>query len=163
MTDKDTNINDILNKLNIKIETIGGQCPVQAHGTVFGTAFYFRARGQAYSLAIGEVPVEIPEYRKGWYVKKSWGEHKFDAGYMSVNLALLLIAKHTIDYINEQKLGCCDNWNIPILSDIINMIENINNEFNVTRSYTQGPERLCPGLVHLAKTNNGNAESEVSE
>ena len=127
-----TKINDILRKLNIKVESIGGQCPVQAHGTILGTEFYFRARGQAYSLAIGEDPVDIPEYRKGWYVKKSWGEHEFDAGYMPVNIALLLIAKHTIDYINEQELGCCNNWNIPILADIINMIVNLTNEFNVT-------------------------------
>ncbi len=128
MTDIDTKINDILNKLNIKIETIGGNCPVQAYGTIFGTAFYFRARGQSYSLAIGEYPVEIPKYREGWYVNKSWGEREFDAGYMPVNLALLLIAKHTIDYVNEQKIGCHDNWNIPILADIINMIVNLTNE-----------------------------------
>ena len=130
MTDIDTKINDILNKLNIKIETIGGNCPVQAHGTIFGTAFYFRARGQSYSLAIGENPVGIPEYDKGWYVKKSWGKREFDAGYMPVNLALLLIAKHVIDYINEQKIGCHDNWNVPILADIINMIVNLTNESN---------------------------------
>ena len=130
MTDIATKINDILNKLNIKIETIGGNCPVQSQGTILGTEFYFRARGQAYSLAIGEDPVVIPEYRKGWYVKKSWGKHEFDAGYMPVNLALLLIAKHTIDYINEQKLGCCNNWNIPILVDIIDMIERHNHESN---------------------------------
>lgn len=130
MTDIDTKINDILNKLNIKIEAIGGNCPVQAHGTILGTEFYFRARGQAYSLAIGEDPVEIPTYKKGWYVKKSWGEHEFDAGYMPVNLALLLIAKHVIDYINEQKIGCHDNWNIPILADINNMIESLTDESN---------------------------------
>jgi len=128
MSETESKINDILNKLNIKIETIGGNCPVQAHGTIFGTAFYFRARGQSYSLAIGEDPVEIPKYKKGWYVNKSWGEHEFDAGYMPVNLALLLIAKHTIDYINERKIVGCDNWNVPILVDIINMIETLNNE-----------------------------------
>ena len=130
MTDIDTKITDILNKLNIKVESIGGKCPVQANGTIFGTDFYFRARGQAYSLAIGEDPVDIPEYRKGWYVKKSWGEHEFDAGYMPVNIALLLISKHVIDYINEQKIGGCDNWNIPILVDIIDMIERHNHESN---------------------------------
>ena len=130
MTDIDTKINDILRKLNIKIETIGGQCPVQAHGTILGTEFYFRARGQAYSLAIGEDPVGIPEFGKGWYVKKSWGKHEFDAGYMPVNIALLLISKHVIDYINEQKIGCCDTWNIPILADIVNMIENLTKESN---------------------------------
>ena len=134
MTDIDTKLTDILNKLNIKIETIGGNCPVQANGTIFGTAFYFRARGQSYSLAIGEDPVGITERSDGkaWHVKKPWGEHEFDAGYMPVNIALLLISKHVIDYINEQKIGGCDNWTVPILADI-NMIENINNEFNVTR------------------------------
>ena len=130
MSETESKINDILNKLNIKIETIGGKCPVQAHGTIFGTAFYFRSRGQSYRLAIGEDPVEIHEYGEGWYVKKSWGAHEFDAGYMPVNIALLLISKHVIDYINEQKIGRCDNWNIPILADIINMIENLTNESN---------------------------------
>ena len=64
MTDIDTKINDILNKLNIKIEAIGGNCPVQAHGTILGTEFYFRARGQSYSLAIGEDLLKFPSTKK---------------------------------------------------------------------------------------------------
>jgi hypothetical protein len=35
------------------ITTFGGNCPVQAEGTIDGHAFYFRARGAHWSMSIG--------------------------------------------------------------------------------------------------------------
>ena len=48
----------------IVIESIGGQCPVQAEGTIDGKPFYFRARNAYWSIGIGgEDVVCSPE----WY------------------------------------------------------------------------------------------------
>jgi hypothetical protein len=37
----------------IVIDMIGGNCPVQAEGTIDGQEFYFRARHEHWSLSIG--------------------------------------------------------------------------------------------------------------
>lgn len=64
----------------ILVETIGGNCPVQAEGTVNGNPFYFRARGQAWSLCIGgEDVVAQPE----WFWRQSYGTEPFEAGWMT--------------------------------------------------------------------------------
>jgi hypothetical protein len=40
----------------ILISWLGGNCPVQAEGTVNGEPFYFRARGARWSMEIGGAP-----------------------------------------------------------------------------------------------------------
>jgi len=155
MNETNSKINDILNTLNIKIETIGGFCPVQAYGTILKTKFYFRARGQAYSLRIGKDPVGIPKYCEGWHVEKAWGNQEYDAGYMSVSLAKLIIAKHTIDYINDQTTGCLEDANIPDEIQIMKPdLERIRKELDETiRAYEKTNSeriRLKSKLIELS-------------
>ncbi|MEP3616861.1 hypothetical protein [Parasphingorhabdus sp.] len=65
---------------NIVIDMIGGNCPVQAEGTIEGKPFYFRARGQHWSLSVGgQDPVINPD----WSYEEAYGEGPFDAGWMS--------------------------------------------------------------------------------
>lgn len=46
-------------KRHIVVKYIGGACPVQAEGTVDGIPFYFRARGNGWSLSIGVDPIGV--------------------------------------------------------------------------------------------------------
>ena len=56
-----------------------GNCPVQAEGVVDGHDFYFRARGDSWSLGIGgEDPVAAPL----WYYEEAYGVWP-EAGYIS--------------------------------------------------------------------------------
>ena len=73
----------------LKIDTIGGFCPVQAEGALDGMPFYFRARGQHWSFSVGAEPVGKPD----WIHREAYGEGPFDAGYMLEEEALSFIAK----------------------------------------------------------------------
>ena len=75
--------------MNIVIDYLNGNCPVQAEGTVGGKPFYFRARGSRWSLSIGGEPVGSPE----WYYEQPYGKTEFAAGYMEQHEALRFIAK----------------------------------------------------------------------
>jgi hypothetical protein len=55
---------------DIVIETIGGNCPVQAEGTVNGVPFYFRARGAAWALHVGHDPLA----EDAWLYREPYGE-----------------------------------------------------------------------------------------
>ena len=74
----------------IKIEWLGGNCPVQAEGTVDGKPFYFRARGEYWSMGIGgEEVVLSPD----WYYGEDYGDAPYKAGWMPQYEALGFIAK----------------------------------------------------------------------
>lgn len=65
---------------DIQIKWLGGNCPVQAEGTVNGKEFYFRARGDSWSMQIGgEDVVGDPE----WEYEEDYGEGPYDAGWMT--------------------------------------------------------------------------------
>lgn len=66
--------------MSIAIETLGGNCPVQAEGTFDGTPFYFRARGTSVRCEVGEWTWHGPVYE--------WP----DAGWISEELAQAYIA-----------------------------------------------------------------------
>lgn len=66
----------------IVIDWIGGNCPVQAEGTINGTSFYFRARGESWSLEVGHGPDDMP----AWEHAEWFGEWP-DAGWMTVEQA----------------------------------------------------------------------------
>lgn len=73
----------------IEIEWIGGNCPVQSKGTVDGKPFYFRARGDSWSMSIGgEDVVAEPE----WYYEEDFGSWP-EAGWMSEEEARTFIDK----------------------------------------------------------------------
>lgn len=71
----------------LKIEYIGGNCPVQAKGTINGTPFYFRARGEHWSFGVGNDPIGEP----AWYHCEAWGDGPFTAGWMDEATARQLI------------------------------------------------------------------------
>lgn len=74
----------------IVIDWIGGNCPVQAEGTVNGKPFYFRARGAHWSMSIGgEDVVGDPE----WSHEEDYGDSAFAAGWMPESEARGFIAK----------------------------------------------------------------------
>lgn len=73
---------------SIKIETLGGNCPVQADGTIDGKPFYFRARGDHWSIGIGNDPISDPE----WHYEEEYGQWP-DAGWMPHYEALAFISK----------------------------------------------------------------------
>jgi hypothetical protein len=81
--------------MTLTIETIGGNCPVQAEGTIDGKPFYFRARGRGWSIGIGGNPIGHPRDmreadRPDWYVEcfyTSWP----NAGWMTEDEARRLI------------------------------------------------------------------------
>lgn len=47
--------------MNLQIHSIGGVCPLQAEGTIENKPFFFRARGNRWTLGIGGEPVLKPE------------------------------------------------------------------------------------------------------
>ncbi|PTW59751.1 hypothetical protein C8N35_106136 [Breoghania corrubedonensis] len=65
-----------------------GVCPVQADGLVDGDDFYFRARGNYWSLSIGGNVLKAPD----WYYEEDYGV-RFEAGGMSMDEALQCILK----------------------------------------------------------------------
>lgn len=68
------------------IDSLSGQCPVQAEGTIMGRPFYFRARGNRWSF---EVENQLT-------AQASYGEERYAAGYMPPNEAIAFIVESAI-------------------------------------------------------------------
>ena len=74
-------------------------CPVQAHGTVDGVPFYFRARYQWWTMEIGpgnthrRVDKEAADDDPYWEYEERWSDEEFAAGYMSLDEADGCMAK----------------------------------------------------------------------
>lgn len=87
--------------MNVVIDYIGGNCPVQARGTIEGKPFYFRSRGDCWSLGIGGDPVACPE----WEHEEDYGVWP-DAGWITRDQAKAFIDKAAGLYTarNEGKL-----------------------------------------------------------
>jgi hypothetical protein len=93
MSAADTNLaTDALD--GIVIEHISGICPVQAEGTIDGLPFYFRARGQRWSIEIGKRPA----MREPFTHSEAWGDEPFAAGWMDEDEARRLIAHGAAAY-----------------------------------------------------------------
>jgi hypothetical protein len=83
---------------DIIIDYLGGNCPVQAEGTINGRRFYFRARWEHWSLEIAPEGVtgsygEWPDAAAAWSHEEPWGKGPFYAGWMSKEDARKMIAK----------------------------------------------------------------------
>jgi len=79
----------------IQITELGGNCPVQAEGTIRGELFYFRARGNRWSLSIGSDPIGSP----AWWMVEQYGEGPYDAGWMPEDDAEKFIRKAAALYL----------------------------------------------------------------
>jgi len=76
----------------VVITSLGGNCPVQAEGTVDGEPFYFRARGSRWSLSVGGDPVASPSFRHeepyGTTFEAGWISEEEAAGFLWKGIAL---------------------------------------------------------------------------
>lgn len=79
----------------LKIDCLGGNCPVQAEGTIDGVPFYFRARHRHWGMGIGGEPVCEPQ----WYRERPYGIGEFDAGYMPLEDAERFIRACAADFL----------------------------------------------------------------
>ena len=96
--------------MSVRIDHIGGWCPVQAEGTIDGKPFYFRARGRRWSLGIGGEPVGSPE----WEVSKQWGDGPYDAGYMPLQDAIDIIKNEAAIYMmSRRRPPHAENLDVP--------------------------------------------------
>jgi hypothetical protein len=85
----------------LEIAMLGGNCPVQAEGTINGKPFYFRARGEHWSIGVGGDEVLDPE----WSRSEQWGDSRFAAGWMSEEVAREIIETCAREYIAESSSG----------------------------------------------------------
>jgi hypothetical protein len=85
----------------IVIAQLGGNCPVQAEGTINGKPFYFRARGEAWSLGIGGAD---PCGEAEWEHSEWFGEWP-DAGWMTPEQAEGFLRQAAARYANGQPGG----------------------------------------------------------
>lgn len=73
----------------LRLDTIGGNCPVQARGFIAGVPFYFRARGKHWSFSVGRDPVGNPD----WQHREQYSDEEFAEGWMEEKEAKEFIAK----------------------------------------------------------------------
>ena len=90
--------------MNLIIDQISGNCPVQGDGTIDGVPWYFRARFEHWSMSIGPDPVGISCGEKhGWYREEAWGDGEYDAGYMPRDTAKQIIRDCAKKWDQEQR------------------------------------------------------------
>jgi len=77
----------------LQIDWLGGNCPVQAEGTIDGVPFYFRSRGDRWSFGVGPEPVGDPE----WEHIEPYGEWP-EAGWITTEQAEAFINKAVAIY-----------------------------------------------------------------
>lgn len=85
--------------VDIDITEIGGNCPVQADGTINGVPFYFRARGNRWSIGVGGDVVGDPTF----YYEEPYGDAPFAAGWMDDDEARAFIKKGADLYMASLK------------------------------------------------------------
>lgn len=72
-----------------------GSCPMQGEGTIDGDEFYFRARGEHWTIGVGGDPVMKPN----WFKEEPWGDGPFAAGWMSEEEARRIIEECAVEYM----------------------------------------------------------------
>lgn len=84
--------------MNLIIDNIGGNCPVQGEGTIDDRPFYFRARGEHWSFGVGHDPVGDPD----WYYEEEYPGGEYAAGWMTEAEARAFIDKAAALYRNRE-------------------------------------------------------------
>ena len=92
---------------SIVIAWIGGNCPVQAEGTIGGEPFYFRARDERWTIAIGGDVVENTFGRgaadqPSWLYEEEYSGGPSAAGWMTENEARTFIEEAAQRYFSEK-------------------------------------------------------------
>lgn len=87
---------------DVNVDWLGGNCPVQAEGTIEGKRFYFRARGEHWSMAVHPTAdgdyLSWPNDDAEWVYEEEWDVGPFDAGWMPEDVARGMIAKAAEQY-----------------------------------------------------------------
>lgn len=97
-----------LNEMGATIATLGGNCPVQIEGKIGDKDFYFRARGNHWSVQIGdEKDFFTPQI---WYYEEEYGQGPFEAGWMEEYEALEFL----IQAINLYKKEIDNTDKVPV-------------------------------------------------
>jgi hypothetical protein len=100
MSDTDTTLPET--PQGVIINNQGGVCPVQIDGTVDGTPFYFRARGEFWTLGIGQEPIGEPD----WFWGQRYSQEKYVAGWMPLDEARSFL----FEAIARYRSGETGNW-----------------------------------------------------
>jgi hypothetical protein len=91
--------------------TIYGTAPVQAHGTINGFSFYFRARWDEWTFSISEHseidPVDIQFVEQGnqygYFAEGQYGgENEYKASYMENDMVLDILQRCSLDYTKKK-------------------------------------------------------------
>ena len=85
--------------LQYKVQSIGGNCPVQAEGTIDGKLFYFRARWNDWSVSV--YPTDGDLLNPDWFYERPYDGADAAAGWMSENEALSFIGEALSYYAKE--------------------------------------------------------------
>lgn len=93
----------------IYIASIGGQCPVEAEGTVDGEHFYFRSRGARWSLGIGGEIYGDPI----WQYSEAYGTWP-DAGWITEDQARRFIALGAAKWRAGRPAAACETRDDPV-------------------------------------------------
>lgn len=71
----------------VDLDWLGGNCPVQAEGSVDGKRFYFRARGEEWQFHVAATDADIFD-NDLFYHEQDYGDGPFAAGWMPVDEAV---------------------------------------------------------------------------
>jgi hypothetical protein len=99
-----------MNKPSIVLSYLGGYCPVQAEGTMNAVPFYFRARGNRWTFALGgDDLIRTPK----WFYNGNYE----NAGWMSHEEARRLIEetcqKHCSIRLAQKMTEPSNGWKLP--------------------------------------------------
>ena len=89
----------------VKLLSFGGYCPVQADGEVDGKLFYFRARGNSWSMHIypkGTKDIFFDDNPEVWSYSEDYGFTEFAAGWMTKKVAFDCMT-HAIELYRKQQ------------------------------------------------------------
>ena len=100
-------------RVGITIDWLGGNCPVQAEGSIDGKRFYFRARGEHWEFRVSESAETSannwPDFFECFCHEEEWGDGPYDAGWMPEDVARQMIAKGAEAYRATLTTGGTDD------------------------------------------------------
>lgn len=90
------------------IDQLGGNCPVQAEGTIDGQRFYFRARGSSWQWHVASTDAEIFD-KPTFYLEREYApEQSYAAGWMLQSEAVGFMCEGVRRYRADRDLR--DAW-----------------------------------------------------